>query len=144
MKILDELIKDASLSIPKLSKKINVNSSVVYSRIKRLIKRKIIESFTISINDSLLGFNVSALVGLNIDSKIRDGVINELLKLDEVKEMSEITGRFDLIILVKSKSLEELHRLLSVKIGRINGVSHSETFIEMKRHNIEGKYYLMD
>ena len=33
VKILSELAKDASISVPKLSKKINVNSSVVYSRI---------------------------------------------------------------------------------------------------------------
>ena len=39
-KILSELSKDSSISIPKLSEKINVNSSVVYSRIKRLEKKK--------------------------------------------------------------------------------------------------------
>ncbi|HSF51109.1 MAG TPA: winged helix-turn-helix transcriptional regulator, partial [Nitrososphaeraceae archaeon] len=39
MKILTELTKDASISVPQLSKKLNINSSVLYSRIKRLSKR---------------------------------------------------------------------------------------------------------
>ena len=39
-KILSELTNDSSISIPRLSEKINVNSSVVYSRIKRLVKKK--------------------------------------------------------------------------------------------------------
>ena len=36
LQILSELANDASISIPKLSKKIDVNSSVVYSRIRDL------------------------------------------------------------------------------------------------------------
>ncbi|MCP8313696.1 MAG: winged helix-turn-helix transcriptional regulator, partial [archaeon] len=51
MKILAELVKNANLSVPKLSKKINVNPSVVYSRIKRLAKRNIIKNFTIVVNE---------------------------------------------------------------------------------------------
>ncbi|HET7391278.1 MAG TPA: winged helix-turn-helix transcriptional regulator, partial [Nitrososphaeraceae archaeon] len=42
LKILSELAKDASISVPKLSKKMNINASVVYSRIKRLSKRGLI------------------------------------------------------------------------------------------------------
>ena len=57
LKILTELSKDAGISVPRLSKKINVNASVVYSRIKRLLKRGLIKKFTIVINDEALGFN---------------------------------------------------------------------------------------
>ena len=45
LKILSELSNDASVSIPKLSEKINENSSVVYSRINRLVKKKIYKNF---------------------------------------------------------------------------------------------------
>ena len=51
LQILSELSEDAAISVPKLSKKIKVNPSVVYSRIKRLLKRKLIERFTIVVND---------------------------------------------------------------------------------------------
>ena len=37
--ILSELAQDSSVSVPKLSDKISVNSSVVYSRIRRLVER---------------------------------------------------------------------------------------------------------
>ena len=50
LKILSELSDDAAISIPKLSKKIDVNTSVVYSRIKRLLKRKMIERYTIAVS----------------------------------------------------------------------------------------------
>ena len=67
--ILSELSADASISVPKLSKKIKVNSSVVYSRIKRLVRHKLIERFTIVVNDQELGYQVKSLVGINMDSK---------------------------------------------------------------------------
>ena len=133
--ILSELTEDAAISVPKLSKKIKVNPSVVYSRIKRLIKRKLIERFTIVVNDAELGYGVKALTGINMDSKQRDNVINELFKIDGVREVAEVTGRFDILVTMYAKSLDEMHRIVSDKIGRIDGVLSSESFIEMKTRN---------
>ena len=132
MQILSELSNDASISVPRLSKKINVNSSVVYSRIKRLVKRKLIERFTIVVNDTELGYNVKALTGINMDTKKRDHIIEELFKIDGVREIAEVTGRFDILVTMYAKSLDQMHKMVSEKIGRIEGVQSSESFIEMK------------
>ncbi len=132
MQILSELSNDASISVPRLSKKINVNSSVVYSRIKRLVKRKLIERFTIVVNDTELGYNVKALTGINMDSKKRDHIIEELFKIDGVREVAEVTGRFDILVTMFAKSLDQMHKMVSEKIGRIEGIQSSESFIEMK------------
>lgn len=130
--ILSELSNDAGISVPKLSKKIKVNPSVVYSRIKRLIKRKLIERFTIVVNDVELGYSVKSLTGINMDSKKRDNVIDELFKIDGVREIAEVTGRFDILVTMYAKSLDEMHRLVSERIGKIDGILSSESFIEMK------------
>ena len=140
VRILSELARDASVSVPKLSKKINVNSSVVYSRIKRLVKRGLIRKFTIIINDEALGFNVKALTGINMDSKLRDNVLNELFKIPEVREVAEVTGRFDVLVTMNARSLDEMHQLISEKIGRIEGVQKTETFIEMRKTSREIAY----
>lgn len=133
--ILSELSEDAAISVPKLSKKIKVNTSVVYSRIKRLIKHKLIERFTIVVNDAELGFGVKALTGINMDSKKRDNVIDELFKIDGVREIAEVTGRFDILVTMYARSLADMHKIVSEKIGRIDGVLSSESFIEMKTRN---------
>ena len=132
LQILSELSNDASISVPRLSKKINVNSSVIYSRIKRLVKRKLIERFTIVVNDAELGYNVKALTGINMDSKKRDHIIEELFKIDGVREIAEVTGRFDILVTMFSRSLDQMHKLVSEKIGMIDGIRSSESFIEMK------------
>jgi len=43
MKLLYELTNDGSISVPTLSKKLGIIASVLYSRIKRLMKKKLIK-----------------------------------------------------------------------------------------------------
>ena len=140
LKILSELSDDAAISIPKLSKKIDVNTSVVYSRIKRLLKRKIFEKYTIEVNDKELGYTVKSFTGINIDSKQRDNVINGLFEINGVREISEVTGRFDILITMHAKNLAEMHRLISEGIGKIQGIIGSESFVEMKRRKKQTPY----
>ena len=141
-KILSELTNDSSISIPKLSEKINVNSSVVYSRIKRLVKKKLIERFTIEINNKELGYGVKSITGINMDSKQRDNVIQELFKIPGVREVSEVTGRFDILVTMYAENLGEMYRIVSDSIGKIQGVIGSESFIEMKTRTKQMSYML--
>jgi Lrp/AsnC family transcriptional regulator for asnA, asnC and gidA len=140
LKILAELQRDANISVPKLSRKINVNPSVAYSRIKRLTKNGLIKRFTIEVNDDVLGYNVSAVVGINIDSKVREEILDEILRMAGVRNVYEVTGRFDVLVMVKARSLDDLHETVSAKIGKLNGVNHTETFVEMGRREPEASY----
>tara|TARA_B100000378_G_scaffold253281_1_gene229080 strand:+ start:61 stop:516 length:456 start_codon:yes stop_codon:yes gene_type:complete len=142
LKILTELSNDASVSVPKLSEKINENSSVVYSRINRLVKKNLIERFTIDVNDKELGYTVKSLTGINMDSKQRSVIIEELFKVPGVREVSEVTGRFDMLVTMYARNLSEMHQLISEKIGKITGIIGSESFIEMKTQKKQMPYML--
>ena len=142
MKILSELTKDASISIPQLSKKLNINSSVLYSRIKRLLKRELIKKFTVIINESQLGINIKAAVGINRDPKLKEPIHNELIKIPEIRSLIEVTGRFDIILSVNTRTLEELHKVVIERIGKIEGIQATETFVEMQRTDKEPVYSL--
>ena len=67
-----------------------------------------------------------------MDSKKRDGVIDALFKIEGVREIAEVTGRFDILVTLYAHSLDEMHRIVSENIGKIDGVLSSESFIEMK------------
>ena len=143
MSILSELSNDASISVPKLAKKINTNTSVVYSRIKRLLKQKLIQRYTIDVNDKELGYGVKSVTGINMDSKKRDNIIDSLFSIDGVREISEVTGRFDIMVTMYARNLNEMHKVVSEKIGKIDGIIGSESFIEMKRRT-KSMPYLVD
>ena len=67
-----------------------------------------------------------------MDSKQRDHIIEELFKIDGVREIAEVTGRFDILVTMYAKSLDQMHKMVSEKIGSIEGIQSSESFIEMK------------
>ncbi|KAG2476651.1 MAG: AsnC family transcriptional regulator [Nitrosopumilales archaeon] len=142
MKLIQELTKDGSISVPNLSKKLGINASVLYSRIKRLMKKKLIKKFTIEIDDTLLGIGVKALVGVNRDPKLKDSIHKQLMETSEVVSISEVTGRFDMIVRVYADNLESLHTAVIEKIGKIDGIQNTETFVELQKTDKDPNYLI--
>ncbi len=142
MKIITELTRDGNISVPNLSKKLGINTSVLYSRIKRLLKKKLIKKFTIVVDESLIGIGVRATMGINRDPKLKDQIHKSLMKTPEVVVISEVTGRFDILITLRAMNLEELHTVAIEKIGKIEGIQNTETFVELQRTDKDPVYYL--
>lgn len=140
MKLLFELTKDGSISVPTLSKKLGINASVLYSRIKRLVKKKLIKKFTIVIDESLLGIGVKASVGIKRDSKQKESIHKQLMAIPEVVSISEVTGRFDIMLWVYAENLESLHTVVIEKIGKIDGIQNTETFVELQKTDKDPVY----
>ena len=140
MKLLLELYKDGNISVPLLSKKLGINASVLYSRIKRLERKKLIKKFTIEINESLLGIGVKTSVGINRDPKLKEEIHKKLLEISEVVYISEVTGRFDIMLRVYTKDLENLHSVVMDKIGKIQGIQNTETFVELQKTDKDPEY----
>ncbi|MGY5144780.1 MAG: Lrp/AsnC family transcriptional regulator [Candidatus Nitrosopumilus sp. bin_32a] len=142
MKLLYELTADGSISVPTLSKKLGINASVLYSRIKRLMKKKLIKKFTIEIDDSLLGIGVKASVGVNRDPKLKDSIHKKFMETAEIVSISEVTGRFDIMISVYAENLEALHSIVIDKIGKIDGIQNTETFVELQKTDKDPVYLI--
>ena len=142
MKLLYELTNDGSISVPALSKKLGINASVLYSRIKRLVKKKLIKKFTVEIDDSLLGIGVKASVGINRDPKFKDSIHKKFMETPEVVSISEVTGRFDIMVQIYAKDLEALHSMVIDKIGKIQGVQNTETFVELQKTDKDPVYLI--
>ncbi|KFM14191.1 Regulatory protein AsnC [Marine Group I thaumarchaeote SCGC AAA799-O18] len=142
MKLLLELTKDGNISVPLLSKKLEINASVLYSRIKRLVRKKVIKKFTIEIDESLLGIGVKTSVGINRDPKLKQQIHKQLLEIPEVSSIAEVTGRFDIILRVYTKDLENLHSVVMEKIGKVEGIQNTETFVELQKTDKDPVYLI--
>ena len=140
MKLLVELTKDGNISVPTLSKKLGINASVLYSRIKRLVRKKLIKKFTIEIDASLLGIGVKSTIGINRDPKFKIQINKKLLEISEIISISEVTGRFDMMIQIYAQDLEGLHSVVIEKIGKIEGIQNTETFVELQKTDKEPAY----
>lgn len=106
------------------------------------MKKKLIKKFTIDIDDSLLGIGVKANVGINRDPKFKDAIQKTFMDTKEVVSISEVTGRFDMIIKVYAKNLESLHGIVIDKIGKIEGIQNTETFVELQKTDKDPIYLI--
>ncbi|WP_369094743.1 Lrp/AsnC family transcriptional regulator [Candidatus Rhodobacter oscarellae] len=78
---------------------------------------------------------MKASVGINRDPKFKDSIHKEFMNTSEVVSISEITGRFDIMIQVYAKNLEALHSVVIEKIGKVEGIQNTETFVELQKTN---------
>ncbi|MBT4540039.1 Lrp/AsnC ligand binding domain-containing protein [Candidatus Woesearchaeota archaeon] len=63
-------------------------------------------------------------------------VSNTLSKLEDVKEIHEIYGRFDIVAKVEVASNEELQSFFQNKISIIEGIRTTETLIALDNDNL--------
>ncbi len=104
------------------------------------MKKKLIKKFTIVIDESLLGIGVKATVGVNRDPKFKESIHKQLMETPEVVSISEITGRFDIMVRVYADNLEALHSVVIEKIGKIDGIQNTETFVELQKTDKDPVY----
>jgi len=71
---------------------------------------------------------------------LKEPIHSELLKIPEVRSLSEVTGSFDMIVNVSAHTLEELHNVVIERVGKIEGIQNTETFVEMQRTEKEPVY----
>ncbi len=131
-RIIAELAADSSVSIPKMSKRVGITANAAYARIEKLRRRGVIRRYSIAVDGRHLGYGVKAMLGVNMDIKRRDGVIDELMDIPEVAEVAEVTGRFDMLVTVHARSLDDMHRIVYGRVGRIAGILSSESFLQMR------------
>ena len=115
LKIINILKKDSSTPFVDVAKQIGVSDATVHMRVKRMIATGIINKFTISVDNNLLGYDHMAFLGINISPGSADQIISDLLKIEEVLEMHEMHGKFDLLLKIRAKDLNQMREIVANK-----------------------------
>jgi Lrp/AsnC family transcriptional regulator for asnA, asnC and gidA len=132
--ILCHLCKNSRASTTEIAQKLGVAPSTVHKRINRLKESGIIERFTVILDPAAVGQNVTAYIGINIESTKRIAVINQLQKIDDVVEVYELLEPYDLFIKVRTYDISSLKEHVLHAINDLNGVLDSSTILTTKRH----------
>ena len=137
LKILDILNKDSSTPFVDIAKRIGVSDGTVHIRVRRMIAAGLINKFTISVDNDLLGYDHMAFMGINISPGSADQIISDLLKIDEVLEMHEMHGKFDLLLKIRAKDLNHMREIVENKICKIPHILESELMTVLKTRKEE-------
>jgi len=75
-----------------------------------------------------------AFVNIFVESPLMDDVVVALTKLDNLEELYEVTGEFDIVTLLSAKDIEEFRDVLKNKIMKIRGVKSTVSSVVLKAY----------
>ena len=137
LKIIDILNRDSSIPFVDVAKRICVSDATVHIRVKRMIAAGIINKFTISVDNDLLGYDHMAFMGINMSPGSADQIISDILKIEEVLEIHELHGKFDLLLKICAKDLNQIREIVENKICKIPHILESELMTVLKTEKEE-------
>ncbi len=82
---------------------------------------------------------VLASVGIFVEKSKKEGVLAGLYQIENVEEIYEVAGEFDIFSIVSASSLEELRETLQKKIMKVKGVQTVVTNVILQPHKLVRK-----
>jgi Lrp/AsnC family transcriptional regulator, regulator for asnA, asnC and gidA len=130
-KIIMELDGDARRSYTELAKVLKVSEGTIRNRVKNLQKRNIIKLEPV-INPYALGYNFITMMALEVKVSDLPKVGEMLGKMTNVYYLAFVTGRYDVIAIILSKSTQELSDFIKDHISNVPGIVRSETLVNLE------------
>jgi len=132
-KIDEEILKilkdDSRESFVDIGKKLKLSESAVRRRVKNLSDAKIIKKFTIEIGEQN---STKAIVLISVESSTDTSKVSaRLTKLEGVKTVYEITGQYDIAVIISSPNITEINAAID-SLRKVPGVSDTNTVIILR------------
>ena len=133
-KILAMLQKDGRASNVSIAKEMKVGHTRVRDRILRMEEAGVIERYRVVINPAALGQGILCIVQLKVDQVFDFGqLLEELLQIDEVVEVANVTGQFDAHIRIWARDVAHLRDILYNKLSALPAHKSTDSTIVLKR-----------
>lgn len=137
--IVNILIENARLSAREVAKKVGVSVVTVINKMRELEKEGIIKGYSAEIDSEKIGYDVHAIIRLQIAKGKLFEVENKIAVHPNVFAVYDVTGEFDALVITKFKSRKGLDVFLK-KIQGYDFVQRTETQLilnTIKERNIK-------
>ncbi|MGV2450335.1 UNVERIFIED_CONTAM: Lrp/AsnC family transcriptional regulator [Ralstonia mannitolilytica] len=142
VQLLRLLQKNAKLTVKELAKEVNLSTSPVFERVKRLEQEGFVKRYVAVLDAEKLnrGFTVFCQIKLKIhDRSVGYDFVKEILEIEEVAECYNISGDFDFLLKVQVRDMKHYQDFVFNKLGSVDsiGSTHS-TFVMAEVKNNHG------
>jgi len=112
LRILKTLALRGKEGVRRLARELGKSPSTITERIKRLEERGYVSGYTALINYAKLGYQVNAVTLLQVDGAHIEEIERELAKKPNVRAVFDITGEYDIALILSFKSVPDLDRFI--------------------------------
>ena len=136
--ILQEVQKNAKITIKDLSEKINLSPTPTFERLKKLEKEGYITGYHAKLDIKKLGLSLMVMCNVSLKNHQKDIIEKfqeEIIRFDEVKECYHIAGMYDYLLKIVVKDMDAYQLFVSKKLAsldNIGNVQSSFVMIELK------------
>lgn len=134
--ILELLQKDARITHKAIARTLNLSVTPVHVRIKRLEDEGYIRRYVALIDHKKVGRGLIAYTQVQVKPHTQENLlafVEEVTKLKEVMECSHLTGKFDFLLKIAVRDMDEYNHLLIHVLARLPKVDNMESLFVMSQ-----------
>lgn len=131
--LIVELQKNGRQSYVKLAQAVGVAEATVKNRVKGLVDKGYIDITAVAHLDKL-GYDFVGIMGLQVELSELKRVGYELARLPNVCYVSHVTGRYDLILIIVTKSSRMFAEFVEDVMSTFPSILRIETFVALNTY----------
>ncbi|RJT07506.1 HTH-type transcriptional regulator Lrp [Halococcus sp. IIIV-5B] len=124
--LINVLLDDGRASLRSLAEDLDVSVTTVSNHLADLEEDGVIERYSPEVNYDMLGYDVTAVIQLNIEGSALDEVTEELREHNQITSIYEVTGDYDVIATGRFKNTDEMNDQIKALLSN-SGVKESNT-----------------
>ncbi|AFZ70407.1 transcriptional regulator [Caldisphaera lagunensis DSM 15908] len=128
--IIKNLEKDSRKPWRQLANELNLSEATIYLRIKKLEENEIIKGFTVKVDPLKIGLAMTVFLLIKVRAENLIQVKKELVRLDYIVELHEITGSYQFLAKLYAPSQREASKAIE-EIMKIEGIVEVNTLISL-------------
>lgn len=127
-RLIELLQEDGRMPTTELARRLGISEPTVRKKLNQLLGDGIV-NIRASADPALLGYEVSAFVGIDTEWAAISAVATVLKEFSFIEHVSITTGTYDIIIKASFRNLRHLHDFLLKDLTSIEGVKDSYSYI---------------
>jgi len=130
--ILSYMIDNATITNREIANRIGVSAATVHLRIKKMEQKGVINGASLNINYGVIGYHLTAYVGLVISrTKDSDAIMKNLIKIPEVTVANITTGQFGAFCKIRCRDTNHMKDVI-YKINSVGSILRTESMISLE------------
>lgn len=139
LKILRLIQRDARITMKEMAAQLNLSTTPIFERMRKLEKRGFIQGQVTILNPSLLQLKLTAFISISISdhsSAALDAFVQQVIQFPEVLECHHVTGQSDFLLKVMLEDIEKYNSFMLEKISTVQNISNIESSFSLSTRKL--------
>ena len=130
LKILEALQENARLTIKEIASQLNLSTTPIFDRTKRMEREGVIERYVALVNPKTVDKSLFAFVDISLKEHSRSKVeafVDQVVQFEEVMECYHVTGEADFVLKVNLENVEAYNQFALEKLSMVSNIGKVES-----------------